>query len=117
MTPTSEPAQPQAAQTIEWAPFALAEGVDEATLLAASEAMERDFLSRQPGFLRRELLRGASGQWVDIIHWESRVAVEEAMRVAQASPACQRYFTLMAVDAQSSPNGGISLFDQVQRFA
>jgi hypothetical protein len=116
MTAT-EPAQPQAAQTIEWAPFTLAEGVDEATLLTASEALQRDFLSKQSGFLHRALLRGASGQWVDIIHWESRDAVEEAMRAAQASAACHGYFALMAPDTQDHPNGGISLFEQVQRFA
>jgi hypothetical protein len=103
--------------TIEWAPFMLAAGVDETTLLAASDALQRDFLSQQAGFLDRELLKGAANQWVDIIHWESRAAVVQAMRNAQASPVCHKYFALMSPDSLDDPNGGISLFEQVQRYA
>jgi hypothetical protein len=116
MTTMTETSQFQATHTVEWAPFTLAEGVDEATLLAASDLLQRDFLSKQPGFLHRELLKGAANQWVDIIHWESRALVEQAMRNAQTSPVCHSYFALMAPDVQDEASGGISLFEQVQRY-
>jgi hypothetical protein len=58
----TEPAQPEATYTIEWAPFTLAAGVNEATLLAASDVLQRDFLSKQPGFLHRELLKRSANQ-------------------------------------------------------
>ena len=45
-------------QVIEWAPFTLKPGVDEATLLQVSERMQRDFLLGQQGFVRRELIKG-----------------------------------------------------------
>ncbi len=113
----TEPAQPEAAYTIEWAPLTLAEGVDAAALLAASEVLQRDFLSKQPGFLLRELRKGNPNQWVDIMHWESRDAVEQAMRNAQASPVRHSYFTLMVPPSQDDPNGGINRFEQVQHDA
>lgn len=116
MTTIPETAHSQTSYTIEWAPFTLAEGIDEATLLSASEVLQRDFLSKQPGFLHRELLKGSANQWVDIIHWVSREAVEQAMRKAQESPTCHRYFTLMVPPAEDDPTGGISFFKQVRYY-
>lgn len=82
--------------TIEFAPFALAEGVDEATLFAAADALHKEFLSRQKGFIRRDLVRVADGRWADVIYWESRESVEQAMQTAPQNPAALRYFQLMA---------------------
>jgi len=117
MNTTADTAQSRATPTIEWAPFTLAEGVDEAALLAASEVLQHDFLSNQTGFLHRELLKGSDGLWVDVISWESRAAVKQAMANAQTNPVCQRYFTLMVPPSGDDPSGGISLFDLVQRYA
>lgn len=85
----------QNSTTVEWAPFSLAAGVTEATLLEASRAIQRDFLDEQDGFVRRDLLRGDGGQWIDVVHWTSRDAAARAMEIAMQSPVCQRYFQLM----------------------
>ena len=63
---------------IEWAPFTLKPGVTETALLAASEELQRDFLARQSGFLRRELMRDGA-QWTDLVYWDSRDALQQAM--------------------------------------
>src|SRR5688500_11089819 len=60
---------PRGGVVIEWAPFRLREGVTEAQLLEASEAIQREFLARQAGFLHRELARGADNLWADVVHW------------------------------------------------
>jgi heme-degrading monooxygenase HmoA len=83
------------ARVVEWAPFRLAPGVEESVLLEASEVLQREFLAHQPGFLRRELLRGDDGQWADLVYWEDEAAAGNAMREATASPACQSYFQRM----------------------
>lgn len=88
--------------TIEWAPFQLAEGVDEATLLAASERLQQEFLGKQDGFIRRDLIRVSEGQWADIVYWDSRNAAELAARNVGESPVCLRYFELMVVDDGAS---------------
>ena len=86
---------------IEWAPFRLAEGVTEGELLAASETLQREFVARQPGFVRRELLRGADGHWADLVHWESERAAHDVFAAAMESPVCAEYFKLMVM-----PEGG-----------
>jgi hypothetical protein len=102
--------------TIEWAPFTLAEGVDEATLLAASEALQREFLSQQPGFVRRELLRGSSNQWVDLVYWASQDAAEAAMQNVVGSAVCHRYFALMAGTDANEPGAGVLHLAQVAQY-
>lgn len=102
--------------TIEWAPFTLAEGVDEATLLAASEALQREFLSQQRGFVRRELLRGPGSQWVDLVYWASQEAAEAAMQQVADSPVCRRYFALMTGADANEPGGGVLHFAQVAQY-
>jgi hypothetical protein len=86
---------PRDGVVVEWAPFRLAAGIDDSTLLEASEAIQRDFLEHQPGFLRRELLRGADGGWVDLVFWQDEHSAAAAMSSAGSSPVCYTYFHLM----------------------
>ena len=99
---------------IEWAPFRLRDGVTEAELLAASEAIQREFLGRQPGFLRRELARGADGLWADVVQWADGAAAEAAMAAAATSRACSAYFALMAgANGGTDPGEGLLLMRRV----
>ncbi len=86
---------PRDGAVIEWAPFRLAAGADEATLLEASEALQRDFLRHQRGFLRRELLRAGDGGWGDLVLWQDEPSAAAAMSAAASSPVCHSYFHLM----------------------
>jgi hypothetical protein len=91
----TEPAFDGDGVVVEWAPFRLAAGADAAALLEASDAIQRDFLRRQPGFVRRELLRDEAGRWVDLVVWTDHASAMAAMNAAAASPACLAYFHLM----------------------
>lgn len=101
---------------VEWAPFWLAPGVDEAALLAASRALQEDFLRQQPGFLRRELLRGPDGQWVDLVHWRDAAAAAAVMRAAAASTTCHRYFQLMDGADIMEPGAGVLHLQRVATY-
>ena len=81
---------------VEWAPFRLAPGADEAALLEASDALQRDFLRQQPGFVRRDLLRAADGQWADLVVWKDEPSAMAAMSAAESSTVCSVYFRLIA---------------------
>ena len=96
-------------QVLEWAPFRLREGVDETTLLRASERLQRDFLARQEGFLRRELIKGAEGSYVDLVWWESFAVSQAAMRRAASSPAHQAYLALTD-GANGNPRDHVLLY-------
>ena len=92
-------------QTIEIATICLAPGRTEGDLIAASNRFQEQFLSHQPGFLRRELARMGEGTYIDLVHWRS---MEEAQAVAakiEASEACQTYFALMALDPEKPMDG------------
>lgn len=101
---------------VEWAPFTTRPGVDDARLLRASHALQAEFLDRQRGFVRRELLKGPDGQWVDLVYWDSASAAEEAMKNAAGSPACFEYFQLMAGADHAEPGAGVSHFERVAVF-
>jgi len=96
-------------QVLEWAPFRLKAGVDEATLLEASERMQRDFLSAQSGFVRRELIKGAEGAYTDLVWWESFAASQAAMRMAAGSAAVRTYLAVMESSC-GDPRDSVSLF-------
>ncbi|EMY76776.1 hypothetical protein LEP1GSC060_3316 [Leptospira weilii serovar Ranarum str. ICFT] len=95
---------------VEWAPFTLLEGKDENLLLEASAALQSDFLSKQEGFIKRELLKGSDNRWVDLVYWKNKKAVEKAMENASVSSACSQYFHLMAEADPDNPGEGVSLF-------
>jgi hypothetical protein len=101
---------------VEWAPFELGDGANEADLLTASAALQTDFLSKQPGFVRRELLKGMGDRWVDLVYWSNREAAERAMQEAAASPACHRYFQLMRGADHQEPGAGVLHLVQVKTY-
>ena len=102
---------------LEFARFTLAEGVDETTFLAAADALQVDFLSRQKGFIKRDLVRSADHEWADVIYWESMGSVEQAMHEAPNHPAALRYFQLMANAGQADSSGQMMLMNIARSYS
>jgi len=102
--------------TVEWAPFRLAEGVDEAALLAASAALQSEFVSKQNGFIKRELVKANDNQWVDIVYWNSLEDAEQAAKNAMNSPVCFKYFELMVGADPDDPSAGVLHFEVVETY-
>lgn len=69
--------------------FRLREGVSHEDLLQAADALMPD-LRRMSGYIKRELLCGASGQWVDLVYWrslnEALAAAEQFKTLSSARP-------------------------------
>lgn len=103
--------------TIEFASFTTAKGVDEETLIAAADALQNEFLSQQKGFVRRDLVRIAEGRWADVIYWENRESVEQAMQYALDNPAALRYFQLMANTGQGDPSSELLLMNVARSYS
>ncbi len=102
---------------IEWAPFELAEGFDEKALLQASATLQKDFLSKQRGFIRRELLRGKGKQWVDLVYWQSWEDAEQAAKNAASSAVCRNYFQCMLAADHDDPNAAIFHFERMESYS
>jgi len=103
--------------TVEWAPFQLIEGVDETALLAASEALQSEFLSKQSGFIKRELVKAKDNQWVDIVYWNSLAEAEQAAANAANSPVCFKYFALMVGADHADPGAGVLHLEVAKSYA
>ena len=102
---------------IEWAPFRLRDGVSEAELLEASNAIQSGFLDGRPGFVRRELARSEDGLWTDVVHWSDHASAQAAMAAAAESPACSTYFHLMAgANDAADPGEGLVLMRLVRAY-
>ena len=65
---------------VEVVTFKLKAGVGEADFLQAADAVMSD-LQAMSGYIDRELLKDAQGQWMDILHWQS---MDEALAAAEA---------------------------------
>ncbi len=102
---------------VEWAPFELAAGIDEKALLQASEVLQRDFLGKQKGFIRRELLKGKDNHWVDLVYWETREDAEQAAKNAAESAVCRSYFQCMLAADHDDPAAGVLHFDCIHTYA
>ena len=62
---------------VEIAHFKLKPDADEKAFLAAEQGLVNGQIRQQPGFLGREAAKGADGEWIVILHWET-VADAEA---------------------------------------
>jgi len=86
---------------VELAKIRLAKGKTEADLLAASDQFQKDFLDAQDGFIRRELVREPSGDYIDIIHWESQAHADAVGAKIETSEDIGAYFSLMDFDPEA----------------
>lgn len=94
----------------------LKQGVDEAKLLEASEDFQKNFVAKQPGVLRRILLKANNGGYADLVFFESK---EHAARVAEAeatSEHCRKLFDLFQPPDPNAPGMGVVGFEHVKTY-
>ena len=102
-------------RVLEYAPFTLKPGADEATLLRLSKDLQDEFLTKQPGFVRRELVNNGERDYVDLVWWSSMKAATTAMEAVAKSPVCAAYFGLMGAD-HNNPGDGVRHFRLVETY-
>jgi len=83
------------------APIKLAKGKSEADLIKASDKFQDAFVSKQPGVIRRELVRKSDGEYLDIVQFRSKEDAEEIIEKEKESPACHDFFSVMDGDDDS----------------
>lgn len=84
------------------APIKLAEGKTEADLLAASRQFQEDFVAKQAGLLRRELIHIRDREYLDIIQFRSEEDAKDVIEKEKQSPACHAFFSVMDMSAESA---------------
>ena len=85
---------PPKTTVIEYVTFSLIPGAEEAGFLAAARGTEA-LVRRQPGFLSRQLSRGADGRWTDAVTWASLAEAEAAAQAVMADPDFAPFMALI----------------------
>ncbi len=78
--------------------FKLKDGLNEADFVEAAKGVE-PFVQKMSGFVRRQLLQGEDGQWIDIVHWNS---LDEALQATEAVMQEPTYHTFIGMIDEST---------------
>lgn len=76
---------------VETAWFRTKAGVSEEEFVAASNQAHDGYLAKCKGFVSRELLKGADGQWVDVVHFETAADADAAAQAFPKSPSAKAF--------------------------
>jgi len=98
------------------APIQLKDGIDEKTLLEASDVFQAEFVNKQKGILKRLLLRAKHGGYADLVFFESKADADRAVEAEATSPVCQRFFQIMQPPDPSVPDAGVLSFEHVRTY-
>jgi hypothetical protein len=79
---------------IEFVSFNLRKGKTVEDFLLVSDKFNREFLSKQKGYISRKLL--VDGQkWADYVLWESKEDVQYAQKIARDDALAREYISFM----------------------
>lgn len=80
--------------TVKVVEYRLLKGVDERAFLAASAKL-MPALSKLPGFIMRELHKGESGRWRDVVYWKTRADADHSELDIPRIPVCMKCIAAM----------------------
>ena len=85
----------RAGKVLELVVFKLNEGVSRDEFLATNDTVS-SWISRQPGFLSRDLSYDPEGdRWIDVLWWETMEDAAAAAELALSSESCAPMFSLI----------------------
>ena len=70
---------------VEITTFKLNQGVTEKDFEQSALAMQKDFLEKQSGFIKRTLTVSQDSVWTDVVFWQDKKSAEETMKLAETS--------------------------------
>ena len=86
-------------KVLELVVFELKDGVSREEFLATNDAVSA-WISRQPGFVSRDLSYDADGdRWIDVVWWETMEHAGAAAELAMTSESCAPMFALLDMDS------------------
>jgi hypothetical protein len=65
--------------------FKLNQGVTEKDFEQSARAMQKDFLEKQNGFIKRTLTVSEDSVWTDIVFWKDQHSAQKTMKLAETS--------------------------------
>jgi hypothetical protein len=94
-----------AGKVLELVVFRLRDGVAPDQLLATVGAVSA-WISRQPGFISRELAYDAEGErWIELVWWRTPAEAHAAAALATTSESCAPMFALIDMESALMAHG------------
>ncbi|MDL2232525.1 hypothetical protein LJC63_02960, partial [Ruminococcaceae bacterium OttesenSCG-928-L11] len=81
--------------------FKLKKSVSEAAFLPVSDKFTREFLTRQKGYISRQLL-AKGDMWADLVFWETEADHLNAMEASREDPVAAEYMSMLNLSAKGS---------------
>jgi hypothetical protein len=75
----------QTSGMVEITTFKLNQGVTPKDFEQSARLMQRDFLEKQNGFIKRTLTVSEDSTWTDVVFWKDRQSAEKTMKIAETS--------------------------------
>ena len=98
-----------AGRVLELVVYKLNEAVSREQFLATNGPAST-WLSKQPGFVSRELVYDAEGdRWVDVVWWETVEQAQAAAELAMSSESCAPMFALIDMESMLMLHGAPAL--------
>lgn len=101
---------------VEWAPFVKAKGITDQQLIVAADRVNLEFLTRQPGFIKRELIKKSEMEYADVIHWNTKKEAVAAGEKVFNCGGCNEYFKLMDMEASADAGKGFSHYEILKKW-
>ncbi|MBL4583187.1 MAG: hypothetical protein JKX83_01090 [Pseudomonadales bacterium] len=76
------------------------EGIDDQQLIEKANTVQTTFISKQPGFIKRELLKRNDTDYADLIYWRNKKNATAAGNKVENCKVCLDYFSLMQAGIQ-----------------
>lgn len=95
---------------VEWAPFVKSSQTNEQQLISNADAVNHQFLSLQPGFIKRSLVKKDKQNYADIVYWKSLENAQQAAEKVAACKVCNQYFALMDFEKSKFSGSGFSYY-------
>ena len=99
---------------VEWAPFVKIAGVSDQDLISAATKVHLDFLSIQPGFIKRELVKKSESEYADIVYWSTQKNAVTAGDKVKKCTVCVEYFKLMDMKSSETSGAGFSYYSIIK---
>lgn len=75
----------QTAGMVEITTFKLNQGVTRKDFEISARLMQKDFLEKQNGFIKRTLTVSEDSTWTDVVFWKDQESAEKTMKLSETS--------------------------------
>ncbi|GHB77448.1 hypothetical protein GCM10008107_28740 [Psychrosphaera saromensis] len=81
------------AEVIEVASFNLNKDVTYQEFSVIDKTVEKEHVSKQPGFISRETAKGEKGEWLVVVHWETLKDADASMNSFMQAKAASTFMS------------------------